>query len=463
MKTGDNQEPSKNKNSTQVQQQPTTMVSTSRSGRQTNSAMNNMSMAESDTNSQSATDPNSLSNQIKKMKSVTMVAWSLDDAMAITAVSDLTLKIWDAHKGNLLFNLAGHEDEIFVLEPHPYAMNLLLTAAHDGHLIVWDLETKKQLFKHRNMIEQQGHGPVFDAKWSKDGTTICASDSHGHVMFLGQGSFDRYSKCPTELFFHTDYRPLLRDTHHNVVDEQTQLPPHLLPPPFLVDSEGDPYPANIQRLVRGRENITERDGLVPIGPEPSFQAPHQHQELLPEDDADDDGAPRENEAENPEERLNRFRNEMIRNMPNNSQQENGNNSRENGNDDENNQQQQEENNSDVVGARTSKLVILKENTNAQEIKENVDKAKASALLETALFHSESSKEGIFMDHDYSRPNLSNKLNKKSRSDPRSRGSNNRSGLGRGATSNNQSQTRRQQRPERNIGKKPALKNMISSL
>ena len=56
-----------------------------------------------------------------------MVAWSLDDAMAITAVSDLTLKIWDAHKGNLLFNLAGHEDEIFVLEPHPYAMNLLLT------------------------------------------------------------------------------------------------------------------------------------------------------------------------------------------------------------------------------------------------------------------------------------------------------------------------------------------------
>ena len=47
-------------------------------------------------------------------------------------------------------------------------------------------------------------------------------------------------------------------------------------------SKGDPYPANIQRLVRGRENITERDGLVPIGPEPSFQAPHQHQELIPE-------------------------------------------------------------------------------------------------------------------------------------------------------------------------------------
>ena len=84
-------------------------------------------------------------------------------------------------------------------------------------------------------------------------------------------------------------------------------------------------------------------------------------------------------------------------MPNNSQQENVEN--ENGN---NQQEQEEENNPEMVGARTSKLVILKENAKAQEIKEIVDNAKASALLETALFHCESSKEGIFTDHDYSR-------------------------------------------------------------
>ena len=236
MKTGDNQEPLKS-------QKQTTVVSTSRSGRPTSSTTTVVTNNGVDSDSNiSATDPNQVANQQKKMKSVTMVAWSLDDALAITAVSDLTLKIWDSHKGTLLSNLTGHEDEIFVLEPHPNALNLLLTAAHDGQLIVWDLETKKQLFKHRNMIEEQGntqgHGPVFDAKWSKDGTTICASDSHGHVMFIGHGSADQYGKCPTELFFHTDYRPLLRDSFHNVVDEQTQLPPHLLPPPFLVDSEG---------------------------------------------------------------------------------------------------------------------------------------------------------------------------------------------------------------------------------
>ena len=63
MKTEDNQEPSKNKNSTQTQQ-PTTMVSTSRSGRQTNSAMN--MNEESDTNSQVKINyrPENSSNEI---------------------------------------------------------------------------------------------------------------------------------------------------------------------------------------------------------------------------------------------------------------------------------------------------------------------------------------------------------------------------------------------------------------
>ena len=114
---------------------------------------------------------------------------SLDDAVVITAVSDWSLKIWDSHKGKLLKTLTGHENDIFVVEPHPVNKNLILTAAHDGHIIVWDTEKECMLFKHRNMIEEQGntqgHGPVFDAKWSKDGTTICASDSHGHVLFIG--------------------------------------------------------------------------------------------------------------------------------------------------------------------------------------------------------------------------------------------------------------------------------------
>lgn len=64
------------------------------------------------------------------------------------------------------------------------------------------------------------------------------------------------------MFFHTDYRPLMRDANNFVLDEQTQQPPHLMPPPFLVDIDGNPYPAALQRLVPGREHCKESN-LVP--------------------------------------------------------------------------------------------------------------------------------------------------------------------------------------------------------
>ena len=73
----------------------------------------------------------------------------------ITAVSDLTLKIWDSSSGQLLSTLHGHEDEIFVLEPHPISVNILLTAAHDGQICVWDIATLSCLYKYRNFIEAQ--------------------------------------------------------------------------------------------------------------------------------------------------------------------------------------------------------------------------------------------------------------------------------------------------------------------
>lgn len=208
---------------------------------------------------------------------VTMVAWTIDDSMVITAVSDKTLKLWDASTGRLRGQLVGHEDEIFVLEPHPTAWNLLLSSAHDGQIIIWNLETEKSLFRHKNMVEDQnGHAAVYDAKWSPDGLSVAASDSHGHLLFVGHGSTEKFDRLPVELFFHTDYRPLLRDSFHNVVDEQTQVPPHLLPPPFLVDSEGSPYPAYIQTFVPGREKMNERDALVPLVAEQQRQIGRAH-------------------------------------------------------------------------------------------------------------------------------------------------------------------------------------------
>ena len=56
---------------------------------------------------------------------------------------------------------------------------------------------------------------------------IAASDSHGHVLFFSPGSEKggQYSSCPEEMFYHTDYRPLL--------------------------------------LVPGREHLSDKEALVP--------------------------------------------------------------------------------------------------------------------------------------------------------------------------------------------------------
>ena len=53
-------------------------------------------------------------------------------------------------------------------------------------------------------------------------------------------------QLPCQIFFHTDYRPLVRDSNNFVIDEQTQMAPHRMPPPFLVDIDGKPYPAQVQ-------------------------------------------------------------------------------------------------------------------------------------------------------------------------------------------------------------------------
>jgi hypothetical protein len=49
----------------------------------------------------------------------------------------------------------------------------------------------------------------------------------------------------------------MRDQNDYVVDEQTQMPPHLMPPAFLVNADGHPYPIEYQRLVPGREHLSD--------------------------------------------------------------------------------------------------------------------------------------------------------------------------------------------------------------
>ncbi|XP_043942758.1 LOW QUALITY PROTEIN: PH-interacting protein [Protopterus annectens] len=213
-------------------------------------------------------NPQGTEDKITKLK-VTMVAWDRHDETVITAVNNMTLKVWNSYTGQLIHVLMGHEDEVFVLEPHPFDLRVLFSAGHDGNVSVWDLARGVKIRSYFNMIEGQGHGAVFDCKCSPDGQHFACTDSHGHLLIFGFGSSSKYDKIADQMFFHTDYRPLIRDANNYVLDEQTQQAPHLMPPPFLVDVDGNPHPPRFQRLVPGRESCRDEQLIPQMGVTPS--------------------------------------------------------------------------------------------------------------------------------------------------------------------------------------------------
>ncbi|XP_068918656.1 bromodomain and WD repeat-containing protein 3 isoform X5 [Petaurus breviceps papuanus] len=207
-----------------------------------------------------------LSNEDKVTKlKVTMVAWDRYDTTVITAANNFLLKVWNSSTGQLLHNLIGHDDEVFVLEAHPFDQRIMLSAGHDGNIFIWDLDRGTKIRNYFNMIEGQGHGAVFDCKFSPDGQHFACTDSHGHLLLFGFGCNRDYEKIPDQMFFHTDYRPLIRDANNYVLDEQTQQAPHLMAPPFLVDMDGNPHPPEFQRLVPGREHCKDQHLIPQLG------------------------------------------------------------------------------------------------------------------------------------------------------------------------------------------------------
>lgn len=90
--------------------------------------------------------------------------------------------------------LRTHRRDVFVLEPHPLDEGILLSAGHDGLLCIWDIRLGACLLQHQNLIDGQGHGSFYDAKWSPDGTLIAATDSHGHILLFGFGAANQLLK-----------------------------------------------------------------------------------------------------------------------------------------------------------------------------------------------------------------------------------------------------------------------------
>ena len=100
-----------------------------------------------------------------------------------------------AFEGNSLFFycvMQGHTGEVFVLEAHPIDPRILLTAGHDGLLMVWDMLAGICLKTVKFEGEDGFPASIFDCKFSPDGLMCAAVDVNGHLSLLGFGSNDDY-------------------------------------------------------------------------------------------------------------------------------------------------------------------------------------------------------------------------------------------------------------------------------
>ncbi|VDK71960.1 unnamed protein product [Onchocerca ochengi] len=197
---------------------------------------------------------------------VTMLCWSLNDDFIVTAGSDFVLRVWSSVSGVELRQLVGHKEDAYVLHSHPIFEDYILSGGHDGFLMVWNVYTGTLVKRHQNLIEGSGYGAIFDFAISPDGTLAGAVDSHGHLSILGVGTNQMAKTTPKEQFFHTDYMPLILDENNYFVDEETEIAPHLMGPPRMVDADGVDYDDDIQTMVPGRDLLLRDDSLIPQNP-----------------------------------------------------------------------------------------------------------------------------------------------------------------------------------------------------
>lgn len=77
--------------------------------------------------------------------SINQVLWTCDDTQTVAAVSDGTIRVWNASSGTLVHILRAHTAQAQVLECHPTDRRLAVTAGYDGLVVLWDIESGRCL------------------------------------------------------------------------------------------------------------------------------------------------------------------------------------------------------------------------------------------------------------------------------------------------------------------------------
>ncbi|KAF9930405.1 Bromodomain and WD repeat-containing protein 3 [Linnemannia zychae] len=171
----------------------------------------------------------------------TMAIWSLDDSAVILTTSLGEIKIFDSVTGEWMHTLKGHSprSSIYVVDVHPQDSRILMTAGYDGQVILWDMSKGIKL-KSWLYPEQE----FLDGRFSPDGMMFAVTDQEGKCILFGAGkNEDDYqdARAFVEQTFWSDYAPVRYDADHNVVDDTTQIAPHLMERTPILDTNGRDY------------------------------------------------------------------------------------------------------------------------------------------------------------------------------------------------------------------------------
>ncbi|KAK4758713.1 hypothetical protein SAY87_020014 [Trapa incisa] len=181
-------------------------------------------------------------------RGVNMIIWSLDNRFVLAAIMDCRICVWNAADGSLVHSLTGHNASSYVLDVHPWNPRIAMSAGYDGKAIVWDIWEGTPVQEY-----DIGRVKLVDGKFSPDGTSIVLSDDFGQIHLVNTGQGESQKDARYDQFFLGDYRPLIRDALGNVLDQESQLPPHRrnFQDP-LCDSSLIPYPEPYQTMYQKR-------------------------------------------------------------------------------------------------------------------------------------------------------------------------------------------------------------------
>ncbi|GFR48989.1 hypothetical protein Agub_g11008, partial [Astrephomene gubernaculifera] len=186
---------------------------------------------------------------------INQVAWNLDDSRVVAAVTDNSVRVWDARSGEPTHTLLEHTAQAHVVEGHPHDPRLVMSGGYDGRTILWDVlaGTALKIFSTQDTFPGRGRWTdpmqLVDGHFSPDGAQLAVTDTAGQLHVYGipvAAAADVMARSPYDQFLASDYNGLLRDANGWVLDELTQQPPHLMTRQLLCDYANHPHPIELQ-------------------------------------------------------------------------------------------------------------------------------------------------------------------------------------------------------------------------